>query len=87
MPLPLLSPVRVTHDIIRFRTRVLAGGSPGRIVGVRYLSSGTAYTVEFQLRRMASAKVTINDLAECDVQADVHFPDSANRRFEPISIA
>jgi len=62
-----LSQVRASHDIRRFRTTVVAHGSPGRIVALCPGQTNPTYTVEFSPRGVSGATVVLAGLNDRDV--------------------
>ncbi|ACV78908.1 hypothetical protein [Nakamurella multipartita] len=61
------SRARTVHDIVRFRTRIIEAGTLGRIVEVD--DHGPAcYTMQFELRNLNGATITVPHLTEYDVK-------------------
>ncbi len=67
MSLQERSQVRASHDIRRFRTTVVAHGSPGRIVALCPGQTDSTYTVEFSPRGVSGATVVLAGLNDRDV--------------------
>jgi hypothetical protein len=58
---------RAIRDITRFRTRIVGGGSFGRIVSIDEGDMVATYTVEFALPRLRGATVTVSGLIASDI--------------------
>jgi hypothetical protein len=63
---------RAVHDITRFRTRVINGGSLGRIVDIESHGTDINYTVEFAIPHTCGAIVRIEGLTGSDVEYFEH---------------
>src|SRR6478752_6829257 len=59
---------RAVHDITRFRTRVIKGGSLGRIVDIESHGGDVNYTVEFAIPHTCGATVRLEGLTGSDVE-------------------
>jgi hypothetical protein len=61
------SKARTVHDIVRFRTKIVCAGTLGRVLDVE--DRGTLwYTIQFELRNLNGATITVPHLTESDVQ-------------------
>lgn len=61
------SGARAIHDIVRFRTTVIGAGTLGRVVDVDD-RGGKRFTIQFELRSLNGATVTVPHLTELDVR-------------------